>query len=423
VAQPFDSVHLATTAQHKEGLQDWGPLPFETPLKVLTDSYAAADLNDIGVHILRSGLLHSLRMRLRAQEWISRHPEIIGEQIVAPIVVVGMMRSGTTLLQRLLAADDRFHCAYGWEVVEVAPKLDHRWSEREDPRIAISEKREAASRELAPELFAIHPMYAREPEEEIVFLSDAFLSHVPESGAHVPEYRSWIDTQDFTPAYAYLHRMLQFLQWQKGRRAGEAGWERQRAGEAGWERRAGKAGWEGSDGRTARRWVLKSPAHLGYLDALRAQFPDLHVVHMHRDPRETIPSGASLNATLHAMHADHVDRARVGAEWLARMGWTNDRAMAARAAWTDESARCTDIEFADAVADPIGQVSRVYDAIGFPFSADAESAMRHWLVERPRELPRTPYAATDFGLSDAEIDERFADYNARFRAAQPVKGK
>ena len=62
-------------------------------------------------------------------------------------------------------------------------------------------------------------MYAREPEEEIVFLSDAFLSHVPESGAHLPDYRSWIDGQDFTPAYAYLHRMLQFLQWQKRQRA------------------------------------------------------------------------------------------------------------------------------------------------------------------------------------------------------------
>ena len=139
------------------------------------------------------------------------------EVIVAPIVVVGMMRSGTTLLQRLLAADNRFHCAYGWEVVEVAPKLGYDWSTREDPRIAISEKREATSRELAPELFSIHPMYAREPEEEIVFLSDAFLSHVPESGAHVPRYRAWIDGQDFAPAYAYLHRMLQFLQWQKRR--------------------------------------------------------------------------------------------------------------------------------------------------------------------------------------------------------------
>ena len=386
MTHPFDAATLMAAAQRKEDLSDWGAAPFVEPLAVLTDSYDAADLNDIGVHILRSGLIHSLRMRLRAQEWLRRHPEIADETIVAPIVVVGMMRSGTTLLQRLLAADDRFHCAYGWEVVEVAPHLAYDFSDVEDPRIAVSEKREATSRELAPELFSIHPMYAREPEEEIVFLSDAFLSHVPESGAHVPAYRSWIDGQDFAPAYAYLHRMLQFLQWQK--------------------RRAGL---------TADRWVLKSPAHLGYLDALRAQFPDLHIVHMHRDPKDTIPSGASLNATLHAMHADRVDRARVGAEWLQRMGWTNDRAMSARAGWSDESARCIDIEFAEAVADPIGQVSRVYDGIGVPLTADAEAAMRRWLAERPREPARPPYTASDYGLSDDQIDERFAGYNARFR--------
>ncbi len=398
----FDAAGLMGSAQQKERLDDWGPTAFEAPLSVLADSYAAAELNDVGGHILRSGLVHSLRMRLRAQEWIRRHPEITQEVIEAPIVVVGMMRSGTTLLQRLLAADHRFHCAYGWEVVEVAPKLDNRWppnGDAEDPRIAISEKREATSRELAPELFAIHPMYAREPEEEIVFLSDAFLSHVPESGAHVPAYRAWIDEQDFAPAYAYLHRMLQFLQWQKRRRAGEAGRERPNL-----------------------RWVLKSPAHLGYLDTLRAQFPDLHVVHMHRDPRQTIPSGASLNATLHAMHSDTVDRHRVGAEWLMRMGWTNDRAMATRDSWADERARCTDIEFADAVADPIGQAARVYEAIGVPLTVDAESAMRRWLAVRPREATRPPYAAADFGLSDALIDERFAEYNSRFRsAAEPSR--
>ena len=195
MAHPFDTAGLMAAAQQKEGLHDWGPPPFEEPLEVLADSYAAAGLNDVGVHILRSGLVHSLRMRLRTQEWIRRHPEITTEEIVAPIVVVGMMRSGTTLLQRLLAADNRFHCAYGWEVVEVAPQLDYEWSAQEDPRIAISEKRESISREMAPELFAIHPMYAREPEEEIVFLSDAFLSHVPESGAHVPRYRSWMTSR------------------------------------------------------------------------------------------------------------------------------------------------------------------------------------------------------------------------------------
>jgi len=383
----FDLGAVLADAQCKEALTDWGPGEFEDPLGVLLADYARADLNAIGAHILRSGIVHSLRMRLRTQEWIRRHPEILDEQLAAPIVVVGMMRSGTTLLQRLLAADPRFVCAYGWEVVEVAPRLDHEFAGI-DPRIAISEAREAKSRELAPDLFAIHPMYAREPEEEIVFLADAFLSHVPESGAHLPHYRSWLDEQDFTPAYEYLHRMLQFLQWQKRAR-----------------------------GRQAQRWVLKSPAHLGYLDLLREQFSysgDLHIVHMHRDPRTTIASGASLNATLHAMHADTVDLPRLGAQWLQRMGWTNDRAMATRDGWSDEAARVTDIGFDDAVADPIGQVARVYDAVGLPLTVEAEKAMRRWLAERPREATRPPYSLQNYGLRPEQVDERFELYNKRF---------
>ncbi len=381
----FDPAVVMADAQRKEALTDWGPGEFEGPLRVLLADYASADLNAIGVHILRSGIVHSLRMRLRAQEWIRRHPEILDERVAAPIVVVGMMRSGTTLLQRLLAADPRFVCAYGWEVVEVAPRLDYQFS-GVDPRIAISEAREAKSRELTPELFSIHPMYAREAEEEIVFLADAFLSHVPESGAHLPHYRSWLDEQDFSPAYDYLHRMLQFVQWQKRRR--------------------------GLDGQ---RWVLKSPAHLGYLEQLRAHFPDLHLVHMHRDPHATIASGASLNATLHAMHADAVDVHRVGAQWLQRMGWTNDRAMATRDGWSDDHDRVTDIGFDEAVADPIGQVARVYDAVGLPLTAEAEDAMRHWLKERPREAARPAYGLETYGLRPEQVDERFTLYNKRFR--------
>jgi hypothetical protein len=381
---PFDPVAVLADAQRKEALDDWGPGEFEGPLRVLLADYARADLNAIGAHILRSGIVHSLRMRLRAQEWVRRHPEILDERVAAPIVVVGMMRSGTTLLQRLLAADPRFVCAYGWEVVEVAPRLDYQFN-GVDPRIAISEAREAKSRELAPELFSIHPMYAREAEEEIVFLADAFLSHVPESGAHLPHYRSWLDEQDFSPAYAYLHRMLQFVQWQKRRR-----------------------------GLAGQRWVLKSPAHLGYLKQLRARFPDLHIVHMHRDPRTTIASGASLNATLHAMHADTVDLHRVGAQWLQRMGWTNDRAMTIRDGWPDDGDRVTDIGFDDAVADPIGQVARVYDAVGLPLTAEAEDAMRHWLKRRPREAARPAYGLGTYGLRPEQVDHRFTLYNKRF---------
>jgi len=173
-----------------------------------------------------------------------------------------------------------------------------------------------------------------------------------------------------------------------------------------------------SAGRSGRPLGLKTPAHLGYLDDLRARFPGLHVVHLHRDPRETIPSGASLNTTLHRMHADDVDPVRVGAEWIERMGWTNDRALATREVWgaDGKSVPVTDIAFEDAVGDPIGQAARVYDAIGLDLTAQAEAAIRGWLLARPRDAGRPDYTAATYGLSDEQIDERFAAYNARFRA-------
>ena len=347
----FDVDGLLTDAIRKEGVEDFGGPGFREPLGVLCAAYEAAPLSEVGRWILRAGLVHSLRMRLRVHEWVRRHPEIREERVEDPIVVVGMMRSGTTLVQRLLAADPALCAAAGWEVLEAAPPLD---SDPADPTARIDRGlvREAQTREHAPELFAIHPMHALEAEEEIVFLADAFLSHVPESGAHVPGYRTWLDTQDLAPAYDHLHLVLQLLQWQKRLR-----------------------------GEPAARWVLKTPAHLGYLDTLRARFPGLHLVHLHRDPQDTIPSGASLNTVLHRMHSDDVDPERVGRDWLERMGWTHDRALDTRTRWVEDPAapRVTDIAFREVVADPWPQVARVYADLGAELTGEAESSMRAWL--------------------------------------------
>jgi hypothetical protein len=153
MAAGWDLASVVDDARRKEGLDDFAPGAFEEPLGVLLEAYAGAELNEMGTHLLRAGAVHSLRMRLRATEWFRRCPEIADEQVVDPVVVVGMMRSGTTLLQRLLAADPRFRCAHGWEVVEVAPRLDHHWGV-EDPRIAKALAREEQSRQWVPDLYA-----------------------------------------------------------------------------------------------------------------------------------------------------------------------------------------------------------------------------------------------------------------------------
>ena len=252
LSDDFALESVLAAAATADGLEDFGPSTFREPLGVLLDAYGSAPLNELGRMILRGGVVHSLRTRLRTNYWLAAHPEIADQRIAPPIVVVGMMRTGTTLVQRLLAADERHYSAYGWEIGEAAPRIG--WQpDDDDPRIGDAEAREEQTRAFAPELFSIHPMYAHEAEEEIMFLADAFLSHVPEASADVPSYRQWLDTADFSPAYENLHRMLQLLQWQKQRR-----------------------------GEIRTRWILKTPAHLGYLNELLAMFGDAHVVHMHR---------------------------------------------------------------------------------------------------------------------------------------------
>jgi len=381
-SSPFDEAAVLASASAADGLSDFGDEAFRDPLRMLLASLKDAPLNELGARILRGQLVWSLVTRLRHRHWLERHPEIAEETIAAPIVVVGMMRSGTTLMQRLLASDPRSLSAKGWELREPAPAPGTAPGESAT-RIEEAETRAQQMEQFAPKLFAIHPMHPREAEEEIVFLADAFLSHVPEASCDVPVYREWIDRQDFLPAYRHLHAMLRMLQWQKALRGEDRG-----------------------------RWVLKTPAHLGYLEALFDVFPDAHVVHMHRDPVETVVSGASLNATLWEMHSDAVDREGVGRQWLERMAWTHARAMSFRERHPELKNRFTDIGYRDAVDDPLSAVRRIYRDLALDLPVPAETAMNDWLArDREDRRPAHRYEARDFGLSEGRIRESFPGYD------------
>jgi len=367
---PFDEAALLEDARRRTGLDDFGDDSFREPLRVLLQSLAEAPLNAVGTTVLRASIRRSLTQRLAAEACFAAHPEIADERVDDPVVIVGLMRSGTTLLQRLLARDPRFHSALGWEIAEPAPRPGAPGGE-DDPRIADGIARAAQMRQFAPQLHAIHPTDALEPDEEIVFLADAFLSHVPEASCDVPSYRAWLDAQDFTPAYVYLRRMLQLLQWQKRQR-----------------------------GALGERWLLKTPAHLGYLDTLLAIYPEARVIHMHRTPVETVPSGASLNATLWRMYADDVDPREVGRQWLGRTSWAARRARDVRAGLEDAAHRFVDVAYADLVRDPVAGTERVQERLGMTPSAEARAAMETWLrADAAEKRPRHRYSPEDFGLS------------------------
>ncbi len=290
---------LAQASEQAGGLTDFGPGNYREALGVLFDSLAReANLSAQGVQLLHGKLLAQLVNRLVIQDYCSRHPEILQERIDDPLVIVGLPRTGTTLLQRMLASDPRFHAAAWWETRYPAPlpAEDVRDASR---RIGLARAEVAQMIGFIPDILAIHPLDAMQADEEFMLMEHAFMCAM-DSYANVPSYTAWLAQQDQTPVYTYLKTMLQFLQWQKRQRGEPA----------------------------AQRWVLKTPQHLHTLEILFRVFPGAQVVLTHRDPAQTIPSMASMAHTLWKMYADAPDPVTVGRQWSGQMQRAMAHAMA-----------------------------------------------------------------------------------------------
>jgi hypothetical protein len=370
---------LLEAARQATSLSDFGDDSFREPLDVLCRSIEdEARLSAVGRLITRTRLVSTLANRLRAEEIFRRHPEISEQPVRAPIVIAGLQRTGTTLLHRLLAADERIRALASWESVCPAP-LPRRVWQRRDPRIRRAELAERALRYLAPDFFAVHPVEATAPEEDVILLDYAFRSTVPEAMLRVPTYAAWLEQQDQTPAYRYMKRLLQLLSWQ----------------------------------RPAERWVLKSPHHLEWLDTLLAVFPDAKIVQTHRDPLSSIPSTCSMIAHSRGVFSDEVDPHEVGRQWSRKIYRLVERAMTSR-----ERARAdsfVDVSYYDLVADPAAAIEGIYARVELPPDPSLQARVAAAGQRSPRHAHgRHVYRLEDFGLTAAEIEGQLAAYRARF---------
>lgn len=383
MATSLDEQSILDEARAIAELREFGDESFREPLRVLLDALdREAGLLDFGRAAQRSRIVDLLVNRLRAEEQFRLHPEILDEDLGAPIVIVGLPRTGTTLLHRTLAQDPRLYSARWFECRYPAP-FPGTAAGADDPRIAQAKAEVQAMLDGSPALAAIHPLDAMAADEEILLLEHSFLSTVPESAANVPSYGRWVDAHDQRPAYRYLRKLLQLLQWQK-RRAGQR----------------------------AERWVLKTPHHLGYADLVLEVFPGALIVQTHRDPVESIPSLASMITALWVLVAEHVDPKTVARLWNARMAQALERCLAVRDRHPD---RFLDVWFLDAVKDPVAQARRIYDAAGMAFTPEVEAAMRAFMATNPREgRPPHQYTLEEFGLKAEGIARDFDAYRRRF---------
>jgi hypothetical protein len=211
----LDEESMIAAARKSTGLHDFGDESFREPLRVLIDSIEReANLTLLGRIITRGRLTGVLTNRLRIEALLRKHPEIRERKIERPIVIAGLQRTGTTMLHRLIAADPRLRSLASWEALSPAPVARSAW-EKQDPRFKLAKTAERGLAYIAPAFFAIHPVEADAPEEEVILLDYSFMSTVAEASFHVPTYASWLEQQDQTPAYRYLKTLLQVLDWQR----------------------------------------------------------------------------------------------------------------------------------------------------------------------------------------------------------------
>jgi hypothetical protein len=246
--------------------------------------------------------------------------------------------------------------------------------------VRASQKDLDGFRRLAPGIDQIHPMGPDLPQECLALQAPSFSSYEFVTTFPVPSYWDWLRAQDMAPAYAFEKQFLQHLQ---------------------------------SGGHRGEHWVLKTPCHLMWLDALLEVFPDALLVHTHRDPTTVLASVSSLMSTIRSAVSDHVDPVAIGREQLDAWTWGMQRVMAVRDRLPAD--RVVDVQFEDTVAHPVETVEKVYAHLGLDYTPEVAEGVRAYLAANPRDKHGThTYTLEEFGLDHDEVSAAFAAYNERF---------
>ena len=373
----LDPDELVAAAQRQTGLSDFGPgEAWREGLDVLAGALRdEAALTPAGRFFARGQLLTGLTNRLRIEDYLAANPEPLDRSIVAPIVVVGLPRTGSTLLQHLLALDPDNRSLWHWEAAAPAPPPRTDLDE-DDPRVIGARRGVKLLDRLAPDARRLHPVDADEPTECVTLFTNSFASLELTCINWVPSYLRWCLETDMTPHYDYYVRQLKLLQTHNQR----------------------------------TRWALKSPAHLFWLDQVVRVFPDVRLVQIHRDPAAVLASYFDLVTALTGIGSNSLSPRAVGETWT--------RTWAEGLARADDVRRRTgvqvvDVHYDDLVRDPVAAVHALYEGFGLAVSPQFDKALTARVAADTYRSGR-PAGSTmaDFGVTESDVRSAFESYCA-----------
>lgn len=308
--------------------------------------------------------------RLHAQAGWKRYPQCLTQPIVRPVVIMGLPRSGTTALHKLMAMDPAFQCYERWLRFNPMPRpMRDTWAK--NPYYQAMVAQHAVRVAAAPEAFRAHPVAPDEPDECLAPMAQSFISNYFGSNLDVPEYDTWFMAQDETASYLRYADNLRLV------------------------------GMNDPD----KAWLLKNPSHIMGIEALLKVFPDACVIHTVRHPSATIASLANMMVNLRRpLMGQDVDRDRIIARDINWYGEAVRRAMAAGKRHPD---RIVSVDFREIVSAPLAAVRRIYDHFGMEMAPQTEARMREWLAANPQDKHGMHHYRK---LDDDAVAEAFADY-------------
>ncbi len=369
--RPLTAEDILRQARHRTKLHDLGDDYFLDALYRLTEAFEhEAELTPFGRLFIHSSLVSITKTRLRLQDYLRRYPEIRDAELLTPLIVVGLPRTGTTLLYNLLCQDPDARPLMCWEGPQPAPvmtRIGKRDSRIRDTRLAL-----AMIQRLAPDLNHIHPVDPVGPEECTWLMANTLVSPIFGLYGRIPSYYNWLwelDEGAWKRVYDDYVTQLMILQHQKG----------------------------------GGHWVLKSPVHMISLAPLLASVPGARVIFTDRDPAEVVPSACSLFAVVRAISSDHIDRTALGAEMLETLSKFQNSAMAAVSAYPDRVLR---VNYRDFTRDKIDTVKQIYTHFGLSFNDRFERDLDRWLAES-KHVASHSYGLGQFGLTEQQIRECF----------------
>ncbi len=335
---------------------------------LLADHAANPDLSAMGWQSTQDQIRARLTNRAVVRAAQASRPEVRDEPVDAPVFVVGLPRTGTTLTYNLIARHPGHRGPKLWEMDDLG--LPRPAAEREK-LIAQARKKFANVARLSPAWGHLHPLIADSEEEDFMLRAhtEMFATWGP-----ALRYLDWVGSADLTEDYRFLRDALQVIA------AGEA----------------------------PDRWVLKHPMDLWRMPEILKAFPGARFVWTHRAPGAAVASGCSMAEATQAMYIKpgRIDLERIGREWLDISAGGVERAIGLREQLPDDAV--IDVVYDDLMKDPETVVHGLFETLGLDWGATDDANLAAAL-DRSGHRPHA-YTLERYGLDEAKVAQAFSAY-------------